>query len=593
MPRARFEFDVPPSATAGSSLVGTLSVTAESAIARATRLVLVYVARLVPWEERPFAGPRREDLHRQEHAVDLAPHGLPAEGRAFPFAFAIPSDVPPSARVPGFVIRHWLEATLEIAWAPDASATLEIGIAAPTSSAENEPWKTVSRAHFAGDWCLWLDTRVIEEGGVVTGSVMLVRDDPWDVTVEAVQRSGPERDPAREVRGRVLLRGSDLATRAPIPFRLATTGCGPTFRGLGVVNDLEVGMSLLNGRGIPARADISTFVRVVPAGSTIRGAPVPAPSVGAPAMTFARALSERLGFAETAPPLLAEGALGPVWVRVYPPTPRGVFKLDFSFPDVELGIQWSHASVGDASRPRGLAEPGELRYEPHPGAPRLTLAAKDAFVRRATSGLDHASDVHLGDRHLTYSTSPSGDGGAILDALVGAARSTASALAAAIEELPSPPWMAADSIAAWSAAPGRLGGFLVRSGPSLSGVPLTARLVGGAEVVVFATIRTVESDEGPRTVVDVDLATAPVPEERSEGTDHAHLEGAPPERPGEACLAEARSAFPRIVARGATATLTADGFAASPADLKPALDAFLSWVLEVRGTPRERAKAYR
>jgi hypothetical protein len=154
----------------------------------------------------------------------------------------------------------------------------------------------------------------------------------------------------------------------------------------------------------------------------------------------------------------------------------------------------------------------------------------------------------------------------------------ANMVAAAIARLPFPYGVAA-SRPAWEAVAAEQSAALVPSGPSLHGLVFRARVFGGEERAVTASIRTVWKKEGSITHVDVDLSNAPLPKNAI-----AELEsGAGSER-----LRAVRAAFPSAHANGdgRAATLERDGFAADPRALLPGIETFFDWVLDARGERR-------
>jgi hypothetical protein len=158
------------------------------------------------------------------------------------------------------------------------------------------------------------------------------------------------------------------------------------------------------------------------------------------------------------------------------------------------------------------------------------------------------------------------------------AHAKAKTIADAIAKLPFPE-SAASARPAWEAIAAEQSAFLVPTGPSLHRLSFRARVLGGEERVIGASFRTVWTKEGPQTHADVDLRAAPLPKEA-----WAELVA---ETPTERMRA-VRVWFPEAhpLERGLGVTLERHEFTPDPRVLLPAIEAFLWWVLDVRGERR-------
>jgi hypothetical protein len=139
-----------------------------------------------------------------------------------------------------------------------------------------------------------------------------------------------------------------------------------------------------------------------------------------------------------------------------------------------------------------------------------------------------------------------------------------------------PAWLAT---AAENAERGERGAFLVPTGPSLHGLVVRARVLGGEERAIGVTLRTAWKKGVATTHADVDLASAPIP-----SGAFGQLAGESPTENLRAVLAIFPTAH--ALSNGASATLARAGAVDDPRALLPALEAFLAWVLEVRGERR-------
>jgi hypothetical protein len=259
----------------------------------------------------------------------------------------------------------------------------------------------------------------------------------------------------------------------------------------------------------------------------------------------------------------------------------------FDFPDVELGIAFRGLGVLDGFRhspllPAPLDDRYLLRVEGAHGRPALADEALAPFFAATLGELGGAGDVHLTDHQLKVHLELPNDSSAEMVALATAAATRATAIGEQIGRLPFPE-IAAASRANWQAVAVEQNATLVPTGPSLHGLRIGTRILGGEERTMTFAIRTDGNAGELVTRVDVDLGGMPMPRPA-----WGELEGPTTER-----LAAVRAVFPTTHATTLDhVTLERPGFVADPRALLGAIDAFFQWVLEVRGE-RRTVHAYR
>ena len=277
--------------------------------------------------------------------------------------------------------------------------------------------------------------------------------------------------------------------------------------------------------------------------------------------------------------------IGPVAVRIAD-APREAtlgIDVDFTFPDVELGIVFRTLGMLEGFRespllPKDIAGGHLLRLEPTDERPAADERAAAAFVATVLAELNGATELRFSDHHLGAHFAMANDGADQLVAIAHATRAKGAAIADAIARLPFPA-AAAASQAAWQAAAAEQGAVLVPTGPSLHGLAFRARVVDGQERVIGASIRTVWTKTGPTTRVELDLRDAQLPK-----AAWSELEG----EVASDRLRGVRATFPtgHVLPEGAGATLERPEWTPDPRALLPALELFVGWVLDARGERR-------
>jgi len=293
---------------------------------------------------------------------------------------------------------------------------------------------------------------------------------------------------------------------------------------------------------------------------------------------LAALMAQATGLREGRAPLLVEGAAGPVALRIAdaPREARLGLDVDITFPDLELGIVFRPLGLLEGFRASPLLPPAL--------AQRFLLrstredAALSSFMATVLEDLASADEIRFSDHHLgLHFVLPNDEPDRMVE-LARVAHARAKAIADAIGRLAFP---AATQAArpAWQATAGEQGAFLVPTGPSLHGLSFRARVLGGEERVMGATIRTVWTEAGPINHVDVDLRGAPLPE-----AARADLESGTPSDG----LRAVRAYFPsaHVLAQGHGATLERGDWSADPRALLPAIETFFWWLLDARGERR-------
>jgi hypothetical protein len=296
-------------------------------------------------------------------------------------------------------------------------------------------------------------------------------------------------------------------------------------------------------------------------------------------------MAQATGLREGRAPVLVEGQVGPVALRIVdaPREARLGVDIDLEFPDVALGLALRPLGLLEGFRespllPAPLAKRYLLRADPEGPDPALDAAALGAFVGAVLGDYVTFEEVRFSDHHLGAHLAIPNDEGPRMVEIARAACTTAARIADAIARLPFRSTMAA-SRPAWLATAAERGAFLVPTGPSLHGLVFRARVLAGEERAITVTLRTAWKNGLPTTHADVDLASAPIP-----SGAFGQLAGESPTENLRAVFALFPSAH--VLSNGGGATLARAGAVDDPRALLPAIEAFLAWVLEVRGERR-------
>lgn len=595
-PRCDFKFSVTePRLFLGRPIVGQLDVVAPEPVPRAEFVLVTYsvhAAAEYTTSDNKRRTERRE-LSRMVVKFDVPEGGLAKGTHAFPFAIDPPPGLPPTFDGCRCTVEHRLEARVDVDWAIDPVSAVALNVELPPIVGTRAPFATRTPPSFHDEVALEISlaSTTIVQGEQIYGQIALrggaTKVDA--IVIDAMRVAGLARRPNHEKVFTLTIPKAALASGDPVPFVIQPDPRGtPSFVG----DPVSTSLDLVVSADIPWALDPSMALRmhVVPPGSVLHGAADTAPVGAARVRQSARVMAERIGLPEGRTPVLVEGAIGPVWVRVSdaPHGPKMGVRANFSFPDTELGIVfrprgWLGSGASPGLSP-ALAKLYTLAFEPDEGAPPTAPEAAAAFVGALSSGLEGASSIQLGDGALSAHFTMFDDDGERIATLASLVRHKAEQIVSAVAALPPAPWMTPTTADAWRAAAAEVSAVLVANEPKLWRVPVSARLFGGVDVTIFATVGTRYGAEEKRTIVDVDLKTLPLPE----GVDESTIVGS-----SSSTMTSIRAVFPHVSVRGKSATLARAGTTEDPRSILPILGELLSWVLEVRGLRREAAAPYR
>lgn len=597
-PSAKFEVLLPGGiVTPGRRLEAELVVINAEPIARAEHVSLVFNS--TAWAGYG-SGKSRSVVTRTIFLAplnsDLPGGELPPGDHRYPFLIEIPEWLPPAYSGNDCGIVHRLEARLDVDWAIDPTASLVPTVAMPPRQAARTPRSTRSPVGFHDTIVLevLLDSTTVTQDEPLRGQVALrsghdARFDAVDLCLASVAHVPMGRGDRRRNGGQTIhVPAASLRSGEPVPFVFppAAYQFPPSFQD----GFLDHQVGLFVSVDIPWAIDPSfeIAIEMLPHGSTLIGGAAEG-AVGSERLRrVSMAMAQASGLRQGLPPVLVDGAQGPVSLRLVDSARGGNIGVlvEMTYPEVELGIRFRPLGVLEGFRespllPAGLRDQYLLRAEPEAGRSPVADADLQAFFGAVLAELGKPDEVRLSDHHFALHYTLPNDEVERMTEIARFARSRAESLADAIARLPFPPELSA-SRAAWQAVAAEQSATLVPTGPAIHGVAMRARVVGGEERGLVAAIRTITTKKGPRTRVEVDLRGAPLPKPA-----RAELEAEAPidrVRPVRAVFPEAH-----VLGDGATVTLERDGFTQDPRALLSALETFLWWVLEVRGERRADA----
>jgi hypothetical protein len=524
------------------------------------------------------------ELPVREHILRAGTHRLP-------FAIDLPPWMPSGYQGNDCGIVHRLETRLDVDWAIDPKETLEPPIVMSPREGVRMPVVERSPPGFHDSIVLEvsLASGVFAADEPLTGQIALragrdARFDAVVITLESVAtvtmgRGDQRRRPVNEVR----LPSDGLRAGEPIPFRfLPDYRVTPSFRNPFIDNSIWLTMRV----AIPWSRDPEFFVPliVLPAGSKLHGDASYTPVGSQRLRLAAAAMARETGLAEGRTPILVEGTLGPVRLRVSDAPRDGKIgvEAEFVFPDVELGTAFRPRHALDGFRESSLLT-GRL-------AERFFLRAKldeqtkrdvgtlASFFGVVLTGLEEADELRLSDQHLAAHFILADDDPSKMANLAAFLRHKAQQIAEAIERLPFPPNVA-ESLSTWRAAAVEQGAYLIPTGPSIHGLKFGAALLDGSVRSIGVAIRTAWTKAGPLTRMEIDLLGASVPDAACDEFEK-----------GTGELVEViRKAFPAVQVHGGSASLERRGFTADPRATFGAVESFMSWLLAARGERHARA----
>lgn len=577
----------------GRRLDGQLVIDAPEPIPRAEHVELVFTSSA--WVG--YGGGKNRRVVRRvlwiaPFHIEVKQDPLPAGQHRLPFSVDVPAWLPPGYRGSDCAIEHVIEVRLDVDWARDPTARLVPAIALAPREGVRAPLTLRSPPGFH-------ESLVVE---VTLASSVIAHDEPLrghvalrsglDATFDALELSflgtgmmnmaqgdtRPDFSTSIRVPAEALRSGEAVAFQFP-----PTPQVQPTFRNGFIDHDVVLRVSADIPWAFDPKFDLD--LEVLPAGSTITGDATESAVGGERLRHIAAAMSQATGLRMGRAPVLVEGKVGPVAVRVVDAPREGRLGIDveLTFPDVELGIDFRPLGMLEGFRtspllPPSLQDKYLLRCTPIDARAPVHQDALAELMLLVLSDLAGAEELRFSDHHLAAHFVLDNDGGERMVSLARASHAKAKGILDAIGRLPFPTAMTAAQ-PAWTATAAEQGALLVPTGPTLHGLVIRARVLTGEERAVTLSIRTVWTKAGPATHVDLELAGAPVPK-----TAWAELESA---TPGER-LRAVRAVFPttHVTSRGTGATLERPEATADPRALLSAVESFFDWVLNVRGERR-------
>jgi len=589
-PKATFEILVHDGAVVpGAQLAGQLVVRAPEAIPRAEHVDMTF--RSVAWAGYGSGKSRsvvRRVMFDAPLRVDVPGKTLPAGTHTFPFAVDVPPWLPPALRGPDCAIVHEVQARVDVDWAVDPTATVWPNVVLMPVDGVRTAASVRSPVGFH-------DTIVVE---VTLPSSVITHDEPLigqialrgghDARFDAIELSMAgivtvtmaRGDRRRSGRSTVRIPDHALRSGEPVPFRFEPTPhILPTFRNAFLDHDVVLTVSV----DVPWAIDPSFEVplHVLPRGSVVHGESTAA-AVGSDRLRLtAAAMASAVGFGVARAPRLLEGAVGAVGVTVTdaPYEGRLGVDVDFTFPSLHVDIAMRPLGMLDGFRdspllPRAFRD----RYLLRCAEARVDDAALASLFEVMLDGLAGAEALRLSDHHLGFHLFIANDEGERMVAVAREVREKARAIGEAIARLPFPPSLAG-ARPAWEATAVEQSAILVPSGPSLHGIALRARVLGGEERVVPVAIRTRWSEQGPRTCVDLDLRACPLPKE-------GVLELVGEHGPRDGRVRAAYAVFGGVQLTATSLTLEHGAWTPDPRVLLSPVESLFGWILDVRGERR-------
>ncbi len=571
----------------GSRVEGTLVVTNEETIPRADHIQLAFETRA--WAGYGSGKNRsvvRRSVFNAPFRVDVPDATLAAGTHRFPFTVDVPAWLPPAYQGNDCAIEHVIDTRVNVEWAIDPKTKVSPTIFLPPEQGYRKPLNTRSPQGFHESIVLevTLASSELALDEPIIGQIALrgghaARFDAIDLSFVSIARIVMGRGDGRygAVINSVRIPAAALRGGEAAPFQIASNPYFlPTFHTAFIDNDLVLKVSV----DIPWASDPSfdIMLHVLPRGSTLHGDATTGVVGSQRLQRIAAAMAEGTGLREGRAPTLLEGNVGPVTLRIAdaPQAARLGIVVDLTFPDVELGIVF---------RPLGMLEGfRESPLLPSALANRYLLRCEHddpsvaAFIRTSLDDLASADDIRFSDHHLgLHFPLPNDEPDRMVD-IARVAHARARAIGEAIGRLAFPKQVAS-ALAAWQGMAAEQSAFLVPTGPALHGLSFRARVLGGEERVIGATIRTHWTKEGPVNHVELDLRGAPLPEAARAALENETTSDG---------LRAVRGYFPvtHALADGRGATLERSDWAADPRTLLPAIEAFFWWLLDARGERR-------
>jgi hypothetical protein len=532
-----------------------------------------------------------EDIFFAPLHVDL-PGYLAAGLHRYPFVIDVPAWLPEPFDGDDCGVGHRIGVWLDVDWAPDVATSVKPMVVQRPREANRVPVVMRSREGLYQNLVLevTLASSVIAHGEALEGQIAIraghdARFDAISLRLTSVAFILMGRRDRRRGDGMTInVPAAVLRAGEPVPFRFPTnTALPPSFQTGRLDHQWALVITADVGREVDPSFEIP--VEVLPRGSKLYGVASGA-IIGSGRLRYVTAAMARAsGLREGRLPVLCEGASGPVSIRVTDVGREGRLgvMIDLTFPDVELGTTFR--------QPHNLASLGTAALFPAPlrdgyghhldgGSRRVAVApeALEAFFQAVLGELGKPDEVRMTDRSLALHYPIPNDEVERMSAIAVFAKSKADQVAAAIAALPFPPELGAHR-ATWQTFAATEGATLVPSGPAIHGVVVRARILGGEERALRASVRTIWSKGAPSTRLEIDLAAAPLPKAaRGELEAEVVVER----------VRAIRALFPEghVANEGQMVTLERPGFTEDPRAITAALDAVLAWTLDARGERR-------
>jgi hypothetical protein len=593
-PKCTFNVMLPESAIwSGTRTEGTLELTATEDIPRAEHADLDYTVEAVAGYG---SGKSRNVIRRTLFSAPLQvplEHVLKAGTHRFPFAIDLPAWVPPAYIGDDCGIYHRIKTRLDVSWAIDPKAILVPRVIMAPGKGSRRPLVQRSPHNFHESIVLEiaLATAEMAANEAISGQIALRagRDARFDAVLLSLEQMATvtmgRGDVRRKPIAKARIPADAIRAGEPITFSFpADHRIVPSFRNPFIDNDLWISVKV----DIPWARDPEFFVplRVLPAGSQMHGDASYAPVGGQRLRLAAATIAKETGLTtEGTAPVLVEGNIGPVRLRVSDAPREGAIGLETElvFPDIELGTTFKKRGALDGFRDNALlrgrlSDEFLLRTKRDAHAPPFDDEALARFYGTVLSGFEKASELRLSDHHVAAHFALIDDDTARIIELAEFLRKKTEAIGSAIDDLPFPKVVEA-SRPTWKATAAEQEAVLIPTGPSIHGLTFGAALLDGSTLTIRGAIRTVWTEDGPHTRVELDLSGAPAPEEAAHDLEAGHGELA----------ATIHQAFPMIDIHRASATFERPGFTADPRTLLGTVGVFLSWLLEARGERRAEA----
>ncbi|NUO52255.1 MAG: hypothetical protein HOV80_25660 [Polyangiaceae bacterium] len=581
---------------AGQRLNGTVVLKVEEPISRAENLELAFITTAwASYGSPDGSGVRRATLFHAPFMLGLS-GTLGAGEHAHPFVVDIPPWLPPAYSGSHCGIENTIKVRLDVDWAHDPRASFTPRVVVPRGHVAATP--VVMRSHPSFHEKVVVEvslksTNVVQDG-FIEGSIALrgaesARFDAVDLAIvgsSTIRMSRSDRRPCHVSRVRIGAERVKGGNNVPFALRIPAD-FPPTFKNGFIDHDVVLAVTLDTAVGFDPSFTIP--IHLWTAGSIVEGTSSAAVVGSDRSRIIAHAMARAIGFEEGAHPVLIEGTVGPTKARIVdsPRGPRPCVDIDIDFPSVDLGIELRPERLVDLGTssllPKALASRFVLLHKPEPDVPLVEDAAIASFVERVTRGLEHAWDIRLTDHHLGFSLLVNDDSHdsfvRLAHFVVARAHEVAGAIQDSVGGLPFPAAIAS-SRDSWVALAAAYQATLIPIRPSIAGIMLSARLLGGDERSLRATLTSVWKENVPAGVEwSVDLRATPLPEKLADEIKKS--EGLPD------AASSLKAYFSEVEVHGPEAvTLRASGWHDEPRAWLPGLEAFFAWLLEARSERR-------